>query len=149
MSEVGDIISIAGFVLILVMSVRLDRRFSPEGIANLAKDAYTSFRMSITGKEGVYVKKKGKLDSLMQEFVIEDLAPDLAENALPGIPPLVVKFIVKKLNESELGDFLKENPEMTLDALSMAGQMVGSFSEGSAAGNLATPRPEGSTDGWF
>lgn len=121
----------------------------PEKMNAVIADVVTSFKMSLMGKQSGYVKKKAKMTGLMQDFVIEDLAPDLAEGIIPGVPPLLVKFLAKKLNDSELGDYLRENPEMYPDALSLAGQAMQAFTQAQASQRLDRPAGTGQlSDGW-
>lgn len=137
MSEVGDIATIVSVVFLVLFAVRLDRRFSPSGIAKLGMDAYQSFRMSVTGKEGVYSKKKAKLNTLMTNFMIEEVTPEIAQSMLPGIPPSLIKMVMHKVNDSELGDFLKESPEMIPDAFALVSELFAN--KAISGGDLSRP----------
>ena len=121
----------------------------PDKFSVFVDNLITRAKMSLMGKQSGYVKKKSKMAGLMQDFVIEDLAPDFAEGMIPGIPPVVVKFLAKKLNDSELGDWLRENPEMYPDALSLAGQAMQAFQQAQAGERLDRPASTGQlSDGW-
>lgn len=141
MSEVGDVMQILGLIILILVAYRLDTRLSPKGITKLASDVYTSFRMRVTGEEGNYQKRKGKLYGLMQNFLFEDVGPDAISSFIPSMPPLVSKWIMSKVNDSELGDYLRENPGMIPDALEMVGQIMQQF--GTASESLDRPEEKG------
>lgn len=125
----------------------LDIVDDPERLNTVIGDIVTQFKMSLMGKQSGYIKRKTKMQSLMQDFVVEELAPDMVEGMIPGVPPVMVKWLASKLNDSELGDYLRENPEMFPDALSMAGGLISSFMETQAAQQLDKPQTPEST-GW-
>lgn len=143
-----DILAVLSFIIVVITAIRLDYRFSAKGIVKLIEDVKKHYQMSVIGKQGGYAKKKSKLNELMTDFALTEVAPDLVEGVIPGIPPFITKWIGSKLADSDLGDYLRENPEMAMEALQSIGPVIEQFQERQAAGALDRPASDKTKMKW-